>query len=208
MKKILLAVSTNLLLFVSLNAQETPRFLFNVGGGFTNPVGNTGRHLDYGWNARGGAGVNFSSHVGVNLNVGIDSMGINNSTLRNAGVPGGSVRVFSATLDPIIHLNPKGHADFYITGGGGLFHRTQDFTQPAIGVARGFDPFFGSFPVAFQTNQVLASNSVVKPGVDAGAGVAFGSKWHGKFFAEARYDRIYMRNSHTDFVPVTFGFRW
>jgi hypothetical protein len=191
-----------------MNAQETPRFTGSVGGGFTNPVGNTGRHLDYGWNVRGGAGVNLSSHVGVNLNVGLDSMGINSSTLNNIGVPGGALRVFSATLDPIIHLNPKGHADVYVTGGGGLFYRYQEFTQPSVGVTTGFDPFFGFYPVAFKTNQVLGSYSVTKPGVDVGAGVAFGSKWHGKFFGEARYERIYMRDSHTDLVPVTFGFRW
>jgi hypothetical protein len=44
--------------------------------------------------------------------------------------------------------------------------------------------------------------------IDAGAGIAFGTKWHGKFFAEARYDRIFMRNSHTDYVPIACGFRW
>ena len=57
-------------------------------------------------------------------------MGVNPSTLANIGVPGGRMSVFSATLDPIVHLNPKGHVDFYVTGGGGLFHRYQEFTAP------------------------------------------------------------------------------
>jgi len=40
-------------------------------------------------------------------------------------------------------------------------------------------------------------------------GIALGTKWHGKFFAEARYHRIIMGNyGHTDYVPVSFGFRW
>lgn len=55
---------------------------------------------------------------------------------------------------------------------------------------------------------VAASYSVNKPGVDVGAGVEFGSKWHGNFFAEARYNRIYTNPFPTDYVPVTFGFRW
>jgi hypothetical protein len=38
-------------------------------------------------------------------------------------------------------------------------------------------------------------------------GVAFGHKWGGRFFAEARYDRIFTGNYHTDYLPVTFGFR-
>jgi hypothetical protein len=54
----------------------------------------------------------------------------------------------------------------------------------------------------------LASDSVNKPGIDACVGVAFGSKWHGRFFAEARYNRIFMGNNFpaTEYLPVTFGF--
>jgi hypothetical protein len=52
------------------------------------------------------------------------------------------------------------------------------------------------------------SYSVNKPGLDVGAGVAFGSKWGGRFFAEARYVHIYSgAGYHTDCPPVTFGFR-
>ena len=119
--------------------------------------------------------------------------------------------ITSVTLDPIVHLAPKSHVDFYVTGGGGLFHRYQEFTAPSVQTFTGFDPFFGFYPVDVPANQVLASYSVNKPGVDIGAGLAFGSKWHGKFFAEARYERIFMGNrfSHdTEFLPVTFGFRW
>ena len=116
--------------------------------------------------------------------------------------------MFSATLDPIVHLNPKGHFDLYLTGGGGLYHRYQEFTQPSVQVTTGFDPFFGFYPVAVPVTQVLGSYSVNKFGVDAGAGVAMGTKWHGKIFAEAKYNRIFMGNFHTDYVPVTFGFRW
>ena len=142
------------------------------------------------------------------VNLGYDSFGINSATLNAVGVPGGNLHIFSARLDPIVHLNPKGHVDIYVTGGGGIYHRTQEFTQPTIAYATGFDPFFGFYPVAYSANQILASYTVNKPGIDAGAGIAFGKKWHGKFFAEARYNRIFMRNSHTDYVPVTFGFRW
>ena len=34
--------------FLSASAQETPRFTFDVGGGYTTPVGNTGRQLNEG----------------------------------------------------------------------------------------------------------------------------------------------------------------
>lgn len=192
-----------------LCAQESSHFSYQFGGGFTQPVGNTGRHLDNGWNISGGAGFNFNSYVGAMVNLNYNSMGINAATLSNVGAPGGDISVFSATLDPIVHLTPRGHFDLYLTGGGGLFHRNQEFTQPGVASVVGFDPFFGFYPAAVPVTQVLASYSVNKPGIDAGAGIAFGTKWHGKIYAEARYDRIFMgNNNHTDYIPVTFGFRW
>ena len=45
--------------------------------------------------------------------------------------------------------------------------------------------------------------------VNGGAGVSFGTKWHVKFYAEARYHRMFLGNDrHADLLPVTFGFRW
>jgi len=55
-------------------AQEVPRFTFSGGVGFTTPVGDAGSNLDTGWNIRGGAGVNLTSHLGVMLDLGYDSI--------------------------------------------------------------------------------------------------------------------------------------
>jgi hypothetical protein len=208
MKTLALITSFGILAIGAASAQETPRFAFSAGAGFTTPVGNTGRQLDDGWNAGVGFGMNFSPYVGALIDLDYNSMGINSGTLATIGAPGGGVHVFSATLDPIVHLNPRGHVDVYVTGGGGLFHRYQDFTAPSVGVATGFDPFLGFYPTAVPTTLILASYSVNKPGLDVGAGIAFGSVWHGKFFAEAKYDRIFMGQYHTDYIPVTFGYRW
>jgi Outer membrane protein beta-barrel domain len=190
-------------------AQEVPRFTFDFAGGFTQPVGNTGRQLDTGWNIQGGAGFNFSQWVGVMVQLDYNRFGINGATLSNVGFPDGDFNVFSATLDPIVHLTPRSHFDVYLIGGGGLYHRTQEFTQPSVATFTGFNPFFGFYNAAVPATQVLASYTVNKPGVNGGMGIALGTKWHGKFFAEARYHRIIMSNyGHTDYVPVSFGFRW
>jgi hypothetical protein len=197
------------LALASANAQEeTQKLSFAVGGGFTVPVGSAGQNLANGWNVRSGFGYNFTSHVGAMLDIGYDGMNINGATLGALGVPGGDVRVFSATLDPIVHLNPHGSVDFYLIGGGGVFHRFQEFTQPTVAVVNVYNPFFGVYPVAFNANQVLASYTVTRPGFDIGAGVAIGSKWHGKFFAESRWEHMFENNSHLDMIPVTFGYRW
>jgi hypothetical protein len=209
MKNFIIASGVALVSMCVLSAQEVPPFTFNVGAGFTQPVGNTGRHLDNGWNFDAGAGFNFHPRVGLMVQFNFNQLGINSGTLGNLGVPGGDVRKWSATLDPIVHLNPKGPMDVYLIGGGGLYQRTQELTQPAVGTFVGFDPFFGFYQAAVPAEQVLASYTVNKPGVNGGMGVSFGTKWHAKFYAEARYHRMLLGNDrHTDMVPVTFGFRW
>src|SRR3984893_10738578 len=173
MKSLALTSGLGLLFVGALSAQEVSRFTFDLGGGFTQPVGNTGRHLDTGWNIQGGAGYNFSPYVGAKLQLDYNWMGINSTTLNNIGIPGGNVNVFSATVDPIVHLNPHGHFDVYLIGGGGLYHRDQEFTAPAVATFTAFDPFFGAFfPVSVPTTAILSSYSVNKPGVNGGAGIA------------------------------------
>jgi len=190
-----------------LGAQETPRFTFAAGAGFTTPVGHTSRATDVGWNVSGGAGVNIAPHVGLMLDASYNSLGVNSDRLGSLGYGGGNVNVFSVTLNPVVHVLPKGPVDLYLTGGGGYYRQSLTFTQPGVQNGIGFDPFFGFYPYSAGVNIVVSEYSVNKPGVDAGAGLAFGSKWGGKFFAEARYHRIFLGNRHTDFVPVTFGFR-
>ncbi len=208
MKRIALVSCIGVLAFASANAQEVPRFTADLGAGFTTPAGNAGHYLDNGWNIGLGVGYNFSSFLGAKLNVGYDAMGINSTTLSDVGVPGGGVHIFHATIDPVIHLTGIHKFDLYVTGGGGVFHRYQDFTTPTVVTTTAFIPFLGFYPVAVGANQILASYTVTKPGFDTGAGVAFGAFGHGKFFAEAKWEHMFLNGGHTDFIPVTFGFRW
>jgi opacity protein-like surface antigen len=210
MKRFALTSSFGLLIAFSMSAQEVPPFTFNIGAGFTNPVGNTGSHLDTGWNIGAGAGYNFNSVFAVKAEFQYNDFGINRATLLNIGVPDGSVRLWSLTLNPVVHLNPhRGPVDVYVTGGGGLYHRTQEFTAPTIATVTGFDPWFGFFfPVSVQANQVLASNTVNKPGFNVGMGLSFGTKWKAKAYAEARYHRMFIGDFHMDYLPVTFGIRF
>ncbi len=203
-----LASCLGILGLVSVNAQEVPRFTFDVGAGFTNSVGNTSNQLnDYGWNVGGGAGINVASFLSVKLDVSWNGLGINGPTLANIGAPAGVVHVFGATLDPVVHVIPGHHFDLYLTGGGGIFHLRQDFTQPTIPVSVS-DPFFGLYPQPLGGAQMLTNYTVNKPGYDVGAGFAFGGVGHGKFFAEARLEHVFLTNSRMDFLPVTLGFRW
>ena len=136
------------------------------------------------------------------LDLNYNTLDLPGAQLFNFGVSTGGFHILSATIDPIVHLTPKSRVDLYVTGGGGLYHRIEDYSVPTLTAAPTYNPFLGFVP-----SPLVTSYSSNKAGVDAGVGIAFGSKWKGKFFAEARYNRI-LGQYHTDYLPVTFGYRW
>jgi hypothetical protein len=200
---------------VSLGAAGLPAFAqFShltgyVGGGFTTPVNPIGSRLDNGWNVTAGVGVNATHHFGIMLDFIYTENGINRRFLDQVQAPDGTTRVWGFTLDPIIHVTQEGPVDFYVTGGGGIYHRTVEYTQPVIAQGVFFDPWWGFYPAAFGTNQVIGSYGQYKGGINGGVGMSFKlGRSNVKAFAEARYHHIYTRSVGTDIIPVTFGFRW
>jgi opacity protein-like surface antigen len=187
------------------------RFMFSVGGGPSSPVDNTSGRLNLGWNATVGAGVNLHPRVGLLAEFGFNNFGVSTQELTAIGVPDGSARIYSVTLNPIIRFNPGGRFDAYVMGGGGYYRRTLEFTEPTIALDTAFDPFYGVFfPVAVPTNTVLGSFSQNKAGINGGGGVSFRIRddSNAQVFAEARYHHIYTTPVSTPIIPVTFGFRW
>jgi opacity protein-like surface antigen len=209
LKSFALSISVAAVSCAVASAQEASKFTFNAGVGFTQPVGNTGRRLDTCWTLGLGAGYNFVPRVGAMLQFDYTSLGINSTTLNREGFPGGNVNIWDFTLDPVVHVSPHASFDTYIIGGVGIYHRNQEFTAPTTAAVTAFDPFFGFYQVGVPATQVLSSFTVYKPGVNIGAGVAFGSKWHAKFYGEARYHKLFLGNDrHSDYIPVTFGVRF
>jgi len=180
-----------------------------VGGGFSRPVSDLGHRLDnHGWNVGAGVGVS-GKRVCLMLDFMYNSFDINRTSLDQVGAPNGTTRFWAFTLDPVIHINRESPVDVYITGGGGIYHRTVEFTQPTIVTVTAFDPWFGFYPVGVGANQVLASYGLYKGGVNGGAGIAFRlGHSHAKIFAEARYHHMFTSRIDSSFIPVTFGIRW
>jgi hypothetical protein len=205
MKRVVYSVIAALAAVVSLGAQETSHFAFQVGVGFTEPIGRTGFYTDVGYNTSTGFGYNFNSYFGALINLNVDSVGVNSTTLSNIGLPGGNVNVFSATLDPIVHLLPHERVDVYFTGGGGEYRREQIFVAPLFPTTNNRAAYFGIAP----SGPISSSSSVIKPGVDVGMGIAVGSKWRGKYYAELKYNKIFLGGPyHMDYENITFGYRW
>ena len=214
MKSFTKFIALSLLGAGSLAAQEASMFASYIGAGYTRSVGSTRQYLDNtGFNVHGGIGLKKVPHfnsslpgVGLMLDIGYDRFGIRPGVVNSVGASDGNAQILTAMVNPIVHLSPIRHVNAYLTGGGGLIHQYQNFSSPTVASTGGFAPFFG--PVNLGAGELLSSYSVNKPGYDVGGGVEFGSKFHGKMFAEARYYHMFNSHSHTDFIPVTFGFRW
>jgi hypothetical protein len=193
----------------SARAQEAPRFTFNLGAGFTNPTGTAGDRLNTGWNFDLGGGVNLNRYVGALLKWNYNNLGMNAATLNGLGFPGGDIRVWSLTAEPIVHLFPERHFDVYLTGGGGLYHQVRELTRPAIIGTYVYNPIVGSYPAVVPVNLALESASVNKPGFNGGIGITLGTKWNAKFYVETQFHRMFLDHGLTlDYIPVTFGVRW
>lgn len=208
MRNTLLVSCLGILAAGALQAQEFPPLTYSIGAGFSQPVGDAGRNLNTRWNMEAGAGYNFLPYLGTMLDFNFNSFGVNGTTLSNLNVPDGSVHVWSFTLDPVLRFKPKGRVAPYIIGGGGIYHRDDQFAQPSGGYVPVTAPV-GYFSDSMMGDQVLGYHSVNKPGVDIGAGIDFDTGKRIKIYAEARYNRMFISGGgETDFVPVMFGVRW
>ena len=158
------------------------------GVGFSTPVNPVARNLDGGWNLAGGVGI-VKKYVGVMLDATFSDFGINRSTLRRERADGGSQRYWAITVDPVVHVNPRGPVDFYLTGGGGLYSQVTDFR------------------VRGNRGDFTFSNSIYKPGVNGGAGFSFRPDRRSqiKIFLEARFHHMYTSGSGSSYVPITLG---
>jgi hypothetical protein len=216
MKRSILCMSliglTGLTLTQPSAAQVRDRFTFHVGAGFTQPVKYTDGRLKVGFNALAGGGVNLTENFGLVAEFGFNDMGLTRGALDDAGgIPDGSARIYSITLNPKIRFHPHRRFEIYAVGGGGYYRRTVEFTEPTIEVVTAFDPFYGVFfPAAVPADMVLGSFSQNKGGVNIGGGfaISLGEDSNAKFFGETRYHYLYTTPVRTTILPVTFGFRW
>ncbi len=200
-----------LLLTGSAAAQGTNKWNFHIGAGFTEPVRYSGDRLNRGFNANVGAGVNFVPEFGMVGEFGFNNLGLSRGALDAAGVPDGSSRIYSLTLNPIVRFNPRGRFDAYLMGGGGYYRRTIEFTAPTVTTVTAFDPYWGVFfPAAVPADVVLGSFSQNKGGWNVGGGISvrLSGDSETKFFAESRYHYLYTTPVRTTILPVTFGLRW
>jgi hypothetical protein len=224
------------------NTDGSNKYTFMFGGGFTLPVGGTHHDLTTSYAVQAGGGRNFNKKLGVLLEFNWANFGIRTETLNNLlavynslganlNQLGGSSHVWSFSIDPVYTLAQGDRSGVYATGGVGFYHKTANFTIPAIGIT--CDIFGNCFE--FQANQTIDKYTSNAFGANLGFGYTyrFSRFADERFFVEARY--VYNANSRrpetgttaentppgstafnafpqnsapTTFIPVTFGIRF
>lgn len=168
-----------------------------VGIGGSTAINPLAKQLDAGWNLAGGVGVT-RGYTGLMFDAMYTGFGVTHSALAAQGARSGYERFWALTVDPVVHVNPRGPADFYLTGGAGLYGEHISFRAPAslAGPAAQYD--------------LIRSDTLYKPGANIGAGFAFNVSRDSrlKFFAEARLHHLFNQDSGSSFIPVTVGVRF
>jgi len=165
----------------------------SLGVGVATPVNPLAARLDSGWALSGGAGIQNGS-VGVMVDFLGAGMGINHTALLRQGAQHGTQKYWALTLDPIVHINERGPADFYLTGGAGIYGQLTKLRAPA-GPASQFD--------------LTRTENLYRGGVNGGAGFAFNlNDTRLKIFLEARYHHIFTPGSGGSLIPITVGVRF
>lgn len=183
----------------------------SFGGGASFPTDEAGHDLQTGYNFDVSGGYNFNRYLSGNIDFSYNRWGLNDAALARFLEPGGRTSVWAFTANPVLHLNPHGKIDPYVTSGFGVYHVNLSLTEPFNETIFVCDPFFGfCFPQTGTVDEVVASFRTTKGGFNAGGGfnVPLG-KSRLKFFMEARYHRMFSSNgADLTYVPLTVGIRW
>jgi hypothetical protein len=198
----------------SHNADGSNKWGFQVGGGFTLPIGGTHAYLTTSYDFQAAGGRNFSNKFRVFAEFDWHNFGFQTATLNNllatynkeilqynlsnpgANIPlltalGGTSHVWSFTVDPAYTFLQHEKFGSYVRGGVGFYHKTANFYTPSIGYY--CDPYYGCYQYAAnQTIDKYTSNAV---GFEGGFGFTYRpSRFAGEsFYAEGRY--VFMNNS-------------
>lgn len=174
--------------------------------GFLFPPGSTGQRLDAGWSAGFGSTYWVTERAGVQLELGYARMGLSRKLLRELEVvDDGVAEIYSAVLNGVFRLHPRGSGSFYVQAGGGLYQRRLSFHQNLPGLMPQDHPWAGLAPSTVPGD---AYATATRGGVDVALGWESAIRGQGRTFFEIRCHRIFMEGEAMTLLPVVVGIRF
>jgi hypothetical protein len=211
-KKLFIALCL-MMCVVAVQAQDFPRWNFNIGAGVGFPLSTTSNFAGNGANITVGGGRNFSRFFGVSGEFMWNDLPVKQSVINALGVPDASASVYAVTGNAILRIPTSGRLGAYVIGGGGWYRQSGEATAPALvpgTVCPGFWVWWGTCVSGlWPSNVVLGSTVSNSFGGNIGGGITVRLGDGGtKFYTEVRYHHAPHDNVNTDLLPLTFGFRW
>ncbi|HEY9137109.1 MAG TPA: hypothetical protein VIM67_02485, partial [Terriglobus sp.] len=131
------------------NRDGSTKIAFMAGAGLNVPTGNTAKYYTPSWTIAAGAGINFNRMFGILGEFHYDRMGLTAGSINYeynnllnliqqygytaddlAGFDA-NAHVLSLTIDPVVNFSdPRSKVGAYVTGGGGWYRKTTNFTLP------------------------------------------------------------------------------
>ncbi len=166
------------------NPDGSSKYAFLVGGGYTQPLGNTYHYLTPSWGFQAGGGRNFNKNVAIIGQFDWDNFGFTRRVLdgqtfvyNSPNVFGtgavsqldGSSNVWSITVNPTFNLYSGEGFGAYVVVGAGFYHKTANFTVPAT--ATYCDFYYGCYQ--YPANQSIDRYTSNAPGFNGGFGLTY-----------------------------------
>lgn len=220
------------------NADGSKKYMFEVGGGFNAPTGDSAQDLTVNWKFQAGVGYNFNKRFGIVVEYNFDKfndtysnlerqynryndLGLTDSSGNAVDFTGldGNTHTWSVTLNPMYTFFQGDSLGVYVIGGGGFYRKVSNFTLPSTGY---YCDYYG-FCYQFTSNQVFDHYSNNAGGLNGGMGITYkmGRFSSTQLYAEARYTWVNNQpsqnsvgglypenNKRTTYVPVTVGLRF
>jgi opacity protein-like surface antigen len=192
------------------------RMAFEIGGGFNSPAPDS-PDITWGGNFTAGAGYRFNPMFSTLIEYQFISDKLPGTLIAEAGADGGNAHIWSFSVAPVVDLFPKGRFDAYVTGGGGFYRKTTNFTDPQSYL------YCTYYYCGIATENVVVGHfSSNQAGWNVGMGIAHRFEGNMKLFAEARYLDVLTPavttepnglgtttvEAGTRLIPVTVGVRW
>ena len=185
------------------------RWTFEFGAGFNAPIGNDIPYITWGGNFTVGGGYRFSPRFSVLGEYQFIFDKLPGALVAAGGGQNGNAHIQSITAAPVIDLFPNHVTSVYLTGGGGWYYKSTNFTVQVC------CDFYG-YPVNVTTNSFSSNQwgGSFGFGISHRLGGVYGDGTM-KLFAEARY--LYVNTppigepnglGSTGLIPVTLGVRF
>jgi hypothetical protein len=187
---------------------ETTPWHGRIGFGAAEPIGDSEKIADTGWNFTGGFAYEpIDKKLGVRVDFLWSWMDLNNDIQTALGGNGGGAGINYMTVSAVLSSNRQRNLSFYAFGGGGLYKNWVHVEQIDAATGCYWDPWYGYICVPTDVTTFHESEVNWGTGIGGGMNLALGTG-SGGFYVEASYHSVYGDKGNAEFVPVVLGFRW